>query len=149
MPHQSASKRTMPPQTAPCCPEAPPKAEQNREKRSDALDFMFFVHTGLTRDVETRETLINKLARVTSCIFCFWLTQDSGRLPFTWNPQETLIKKLARVTPCLLCFWFTWDSGRLPVTWNPRETLDKKLPIVTPSIELFLSVCVCVQKPIT
>ena len=90
VPYQSASKRTMAPQTAPCCPEAPPKAEKVLEKGR------FFAHTGLKqnpRDVEATRTSQKKMARVTSCIFCFWLTQDSARVPVTWSPRETLIKK--------------------------------------------------------
>ena len=59
---------------------------------SDALYFMFWVHTRLRQSARyvgpTRHSH-KKMARVTPCIFYFWFRQDSGRVPLTWNPRES------------------------------------------------------------
>ena len=62
---------------------------------SDALYFMFWVHTRLrqsNRYVGPRDTLIKKMAGVTPCMLYYWFRQASGRVPITWNPRETHLK---------------------------------------------------------
>ena len=39
------------------------------------------------------------MAGVVPYILCFGFTQDSGRIPITWDPRDTLIKKVAGATP--------------------------------------------------
>ena len=60
------------------------------------------------------------MARVTPYMLWFGFTQDSRKVPVTWDPRDTLIKKMARVAPSILYFCFRQDSGRVPITWNPR-----------------------------
>ena len=74
-----------------------------------------------------------KMVRVTPYILGLGLTQDSSRVPITWDPRDTLITKIARVTPCISYYWFRQDSSRVPITWNPRETRIKNAR-VTPCI---------------